>query len=123
HRAAGLWIFPAMLVFAWSAVAFNLDQVHTPVQRAFGAQGLYRPVTNPLPAPGVPMTWETAVEVGERLMNEEAARRGFEIRGPEALSLNPYAGVTGYYARTSLDGPTQNGSTAVWFDQVSGRPV
>jgi uncharacterized iron-regulated membrane protein len=123
HRAAGLWIFPAMLVFAWSAVAFNLDQVHTPVQRALGAQGLYRPVTNPLPAPGVPMTWERAVEVGERLMEEEAARRGFTIRGPEALSLNPYAGVMGYYARTSLDGPTQNGSTAVWFDQVSGRPV
>jgi uncharacterized iron-regulated membrane protein len=123
HRAAGLWIWPAMLVFAWSAVAFNLDRVHTPVQRAFGAQGLYRPVSNPVPAPGIPMTLEQSVEVGERLMREEAARRGFEIRGPEALSLNPFARVTGYYARTSLDGPTQNGSTAVWFDQVSGRPV
>jgi len=123
HRAIGLWILPAMLVFAWSAVAFNLDQVHTPAQRALGAQGLYRPVTNPLPAQGDPMTLERAVDVGEALMRQEAARRGFEIRGPEALSLNPYAGVIGYYARTSLDGPTRNGSTAVWFDQVSGRPV
>jgi uncharacterized iron-regulated membrane protein len=69
------------------------------------------------------MTLEQSVEVGERLMREEAARRGFENRGPEALSHNPFARVPGYYARTSLDGPTQNGSTAIWFDQVSGRPV
>lgn len=123
HRASGLWIWPVMLVFAWSAVAFNLDSVHGPVQRAFGAQGLYRPVTNPAPAPGEAMAPERAVEIGARLMAQEAARRGFTVRGPEAVSFNDGAKLIGYYARTSLDGPTDNGSTAVWFDQVSGRPV
>lgn len=123
HRAAGLWVWPVMLVFAWSAMAFNLDAVHAPVQRLLGAEGLYQPVVNPAPAAGEPMSPEQAALVGARLMEQEAERRGFTIRGPEALSFNPYAQVTGYYARTSLDGPTENGSTAVWFDQVSGRLI
>jgi len=121
HRASGLWLWPAMLVFAWSAVAFNLDGVHQPVQRFFGAQGLYRPVPNPAPAQGRPMTAEQAVAVGRQLMDRQAARDGFQVRGPEALSLNPRTQTMGYYARTSLDGPTGRGSTAVWFDAVSGR--
>jgi uncharacterized iron-regulated membrane protein len=121
HRAAGLWLWPVMLVFAWSAVAFNLDGVHSRVQGALGARGLYTPVENPQPAVGEPMPLEQALAVGQRLMRREAERRDFAIRGPEALSLNPYARTIGYYARTSLDGPTDNGSTAVWFDQVSGH--
>jgi uncharacterized iron-regulated membrane protein len=123
HRASGLWLWPAMLVFAWSAVAFNLDAVHRPVQHFFGAQGLYRPIANPAPASGKAMTPERAVTVGKALMAQEAARRGFTVRAPEALSFRPYAHLTGYYARTSLDGPTEQGSTVVWFDEVSGREV
>ena len=121
HRASGLWLWPAMLVFAWSAVAFNLDDVHQPVQRFFGAQGLYRPVLNPAPATGEAMTPGQAVALGERLMAEQAARHGFEVRAPGALSLNAAASAMGYYASTSLDGPTGQASTVVWFDQVSGR--
>lgn len=123
HRASGLWIWPLMLAFAWSAVAFNLDQVHTPVQRFLGAEGLYRPVANPAPTPGEPMSWEDAEATGARLMAQQAARGGFTIHEPEALSLNPYAQAIGYYARTSLDDPSEHGSTVVWFDQVSGRPI
>src|SRR5690606_17733984 len=42
---------------------------------------------------------------------------------PEALSLAPSANAIGYYARTSLDEPSENGSTVVWFDQVSGAQL
>ena len=31
------------------------------------------------------------------------------------------ANTVGYYARTSLDGPTDQGSTAVWYDASDGR--
>ena len=121
HRATGLWLWPVMLVFAWSAVAFNLDPVHDRVQGLFGAKGLYVPVSNPAPAQGKPMTPEAAIAVGERLMAQEAATRGFTVEAPEALSLNSSGHAIAYYARTSLDGPTDNGSTVVWFDDVSGR--
>jgi uncharacterized iron-regulated membrane protein len=123
HRATGLWLWPVMLVFAWSAVAFNLDQVHGPVQRFFGAEGLYRPVENLSPAAGQAMSWEEAVAHGERLMAHEAERGGFHVHSPEALSLAPYANAMGYYARTSLDEPSEHGSTVVWFDQASGVPL
>jgi len=123
HRASGLWLWPAMLVFAWSAVAFNLGGVHEPVQRFFGAQGLYRPVPNPAPAQGHPMTPEQAVVVGARLMAQQAARDGFTVHAPGALSFNAGAQAIGYYARTSLDGATRQGSTAMWFDAVSGRSL
>ena len=123
HRAAGLWLWPMMLVFAWSAVAFNLDGVHHPVQRFLGAQGLYRPIDNPAPAVGKAMSPERAEVLGRALMAKEAQQRGFTIRAPEALSFRPYAHLIGYYARTSLDGPTDQGSTVVWFDEVSGREV
>lgn len=123
HRATGLWLLPAMIVFAWSAMAFNLPQVHEPVQRMFGAQGLYAPVANPMPSPGTPMAREEAAETGARLMAQEARQRGFTVHEPAALSFNPYSQVIAYYARTSLDGPTEQASTAVWFDHVSGRQV
>ncbi|MEN7538483.1 PepSY-associated TM helix domain-containing protein [Aurantiacibacter flavus] len=123
HRATGLWLAPLTFVFTWSAVAFNLDAVHEPVQRMLGAQGLYEPVDNPAPDAGQAMPPERAEEVGARLMQAQADQRGFTVRGPEALSFRPYANVIGYYARTSLDGPTETGSTAVWFDQASGRLI
>ncbi|MEJ2411156.1 MAG: PepSY-associated TM helix domain-containing protein [Novosphingobium sp.] len=121
HRATGLWLWPVMLVFAWSAVAFNLAAVHDPVQKFFGANGLYEPVINHTPDEGPPMSAERAMVVGERLMAEQARERDFTVRAPLALSFNPAANAMGYYALTSLDGPTDMGSTAVWFDDVSGR--
>src|SRR5690606_35670537 len=83
----------------------------------------YRPVDNPSPTPGEAMTWEQAVAQGERLMAREAERGDFTVHAPEALSLAPYASAMGYYARTSLNEPSEQGSTVVWFDQVSGRQL
>jgi uncharacterized iron-regulated membrane protein len=123
HRAGGLWLWPVMLIFAWSALAFNLEPVHAPVQRFLGAEGLYRPPHNPSPDPGAAMRWERAEATGQRLMANEAAERGFTVLRPEALSLAPYAAAIGYYARTTLDLPSEQGSTVVWFDQASGRPL
>jgi uncharacterized iron-regulated membrane protein len=123
HRAFGLWLLPVMLVFAWSGVAFNLDQVHAPVQKLFGAQGLYRPPVNAAPDAGPEMTPEQALARGEALMGAEAARRGFAVRAPYAITWSPSVHAVGYYARTSLDGPTKDGSTLVWFDAASGREL
>ncbi len=121
HRAAGLWLLIVMLIFAWSAVAFNLQPVHAPVQRLFGAQGLYQPATNERPDPGPAMTRAQALDHGRKLMDETAAKRGFVVRRPYAISWDPYARAVGYYALTSLDGPTELASTVVWFDESSGR--
>lgn len=122
HRVAGLWIWPVMLVFAWSGVGFNLPQVHDPVQRALGARGLFAAPRNVDPAEGQPMTPEAAVARGGVLMGEQARQRGFTVDQGYALTFDPGAQAIGYYARTSLDRPVeQQGSTLVWFDAVDGR--
>ena len=57
------------------------------------------------------------------LMAEQARLGGFTVERGFALSLNPRAHAIGYYARTSLDRPTEarQGSTLVWFDAIDGR--
>jgi uncharacterized iron-regulated membrane protein len=122
HRAGGLWLWLAMLVFAWSGVAFNLPQAHDPVQRLLGGRGLYTAPQNPDPGEGTVMSPEAAVERGRALMAQQARERGFTVEYDYALSLNPQAHAIGYYARTSLDRPVEEqGSTLVWFDAVDGR--
>lgn len=123
HRASGLWLWPAMLVFAWSAVAFNLDSVHQPVQRLFGAEGLFVPVANAHPAMGAALTPEQALATGERLMAAAARQQNFQILRPEAISWNDRSNAIGYYALTTLDAGAGRGSTVVWFDQVSGKQL
>ena len=122
HRAGGLWIWPILLVFAWSAVAFNLPQVHDPVNRLFGGLGLYEPPANPHPGEGIPMSLESAVARGETLMLQQSRKLAFTIERGYALTLDPRAHAIGYYARTSLDRPVEHqGSTLVWFDAIDGH--
>ncbi len=123
HRATGLWFLPMTLVFAWSAVGFNLQPVHDPVQKLMGAEGLYQPVLNDTPDAGDALSADQALIVGQELMRAQAREQGFVIRGAEALSFRPHSDLIGYYARTSLDGPTDRGGTVIWFDDSSGRSV
>ena len=39
HRAGGLWVWPLLLVFAWSSVSFNLPQAYRPIMALFGGHG------------------------------------------------------------------------------------
>jgi uncharacterized iron-regulated membrane protein len=41
HRASGLWLWPILLVFAWSSVGMNLPEVYNPVMKAAGAEDPY----------------------------------------------------------------------------------
>lgn len=123
HRWLGLGVAPLVLVFAWSALAFNLPGLHSAAQRLLGAQGLYPPISNPMPMPGVPMAREQAVATGAALMAEEAARRGFSVQRGVALSWRPDTQLAGYHAHTSLDGDTTRPATTLWFDPVSGEAL
>ncbi|MEA1120335.1 PepSY domain-containing protein, partial [Klebsiella pneumoniae] len=68
HRAGGLWIWPMLLVFAWSGVAFNLTPVYSPVMRVFGASDLREQLV-PLPRPRVDpgLDFTAALGTGRRL--------------------------------------------------------
>jgi uncharacterized iron-regulated membrane protein len=120
HRAAGTWLWPVLLVFAWSAMAFNLPQVHDPAVRLLGGEGLYNtpPALGPVSAP---MPLDAALARGRVLMAEQARERGFQVRGDYAIDRRPEANLVGYYAHTTLDGPTDQAGALVWFTADTGK--
>lgn len=96
HRAGGLWLWPMLLVFAWSGVAFNLPQVYDPVMRQISylpiAEGI-APPANGTGGPGVDA--RAAAQQGRSLALTVTRRAGFAIDegGPASISYYPEIGV------------------------------
>jgi uncharacterized iron-regulated membrane protein len=96
HRAGGLWLWPMLLVFAWSGVSFNLPQVYDPVMRQIGylpiAEGIVPPVDG-TGGPGVDL--RAAARQGQSLARAVARRSGIAIDegGPASINYYPQIGV------------------------------
>lgn len=126
HRASGLWIWGVLLVFAWSAVALNLDDVYSPVMHSvFGAEKDVYEALPHLEAPRkVPaLAPRAALEVGRRLMDEEARARGFSRIRENALDYDPEHGAYVYSIESTLDMSERFPETSVLFDGEDGRKL
>jgi uncharacterized iron-regulated membrane protein len=106
HRAGGLWPWAMLLVFAWSSVYMNLwDTVYTWATRAVMD---YRPpwvlqvrLSEPVLQPT--LSWPQAQAVGERLMAEQAAAKGFKVGMPVSLHYEAESASYVYQVQSSLD--------------------
>lgn len=125
HRAGGLWLWLAFLIFAWSGVYMNLwDTVYTwTTQTVFE----YKTPWTELPELDPPMTkpglsWRDAQTRGEHLMAEQANEHGFTIESPHMLYLHRAKSVYEYGIRSSLDfqGPRRS-FTKIFFDAHTGE--
>lgn len=121
HRAGGLWVWPLLLVFAWSSVGFNLDEVHGPVMRLFGATEWVDLPMTPEPLADPPIGVRAAKARGDQLLREIGARRGFTVVAPAWMSYYADNAVYRYNARSSLDVLSEGGRTTVYFSAVDGR--
>lgn len=124
HRAGGLWLWAALLVFAWSSVSMNLgDTVYVPVTRwvfEYHEPWLDLPVREqPLAQPR--LGWREAQRAGQELMARAAAEHGFTVERPISLSLDRERGVYNYVVRGSRDIQDYGGQTRVLFDADSGE--
>lgn len=123
HRASGLWAFPMLLVFAWSAVSFNLsEQVYLPVMRLFSPMA---DVAEELPEreealPDPRLDWNEALVLGRQLLAKEAERVGFVIEREQALAYDPDSGTFRYSVMSNLDINRVWGSTTIYFDGGDG---
>jgi uncharacterized iron-regulated membrane protein len=124
HRATGLWLWPMLLIFAWSGVFFNLSTIYTPVMRAFG----YRPVQSGLVAPPAArhtprLDFRAAERRGRALALREAGRHGLTIAPlrETALLHRPDAGAYVYIFTTSADMRDSGGRSLAIFDSDTGR--
>ena len=123
HRAGGLWLWLALLVFAWSSVFMNLhDEVYAPVTRLFFD---YPPrpsegprLSKPLQTPA--LDWRQALQTAEHLMAEQAQQHGFTVNRPVNFWLNRAQGNYHYVVHSSLDFQDRRGRTIVIFDANAG---
>lgn len=123
HRAGGLWLWPVLLVFAWSAVAFNLPQVYAPMTKLLFGGVIPYSQTGPSPSPeSAPMDWHQARETGRKLMADVARRNGFEVHSESWMFSNADANLYSYAVKSSRD-IGEDGGTAITFSDRDGRLV
>jgi uncharacterized iron-regulated membrane protein len=122
HRASGLWLFPLLLIFAWTGVCFDLNVAYR------GAMGLvfeFEPSIwkreEPPRAEGrEPLSWEAAERIGRDLMAQRAASETFEIHRRVDFSLDRETGLYAYGVHSSRDVGEKYGGTTVAFDAYTG---
>ncbi len=123
HRAGGFWLWPLLLVFAWSGVGLSLPTVERPVMRLFGASPEFVPAPLPQPLTTPAVDRRRAVALGQAELTALGRHQGFAAEQPTGLSYDPASGLYRYMARTSLDRIDEGGFTTLWIDGRSGRPV
>ncbi|NOS96499.1 MAG: PepSY domain-containing protein [Methylotenera sp.] len=124
HRAGGLWLWIALLIFAWSSVYMNLfEQVYAPVTRLvldypqlpWEHPSLKKPLEEPA------LGWRQAQKIAERLMTEQGDVKGFTVERPVALRIDREHGDYHYAVRSNLDFQDKRGRTLVIFDANTGQ--
>jgi uncharacterized iron-regulated membrane protein len=120
HRASGLWLWPMLLVFAWSGFALNLPSVYQGVmQRVTHIEDIEHPPKLPKPIEHPTIGWTEALSLGERYMAEQAHAHGFVIEHPWALVYRRETGTWYYRVRSSRD-VARHGATSVAIDATTG---
>jgi uncharacterized iron-regulated membrane protein len=124
HRASGLWLWPPLLIFAWSSVMLALPSVY---DRVMGVFFEYRPTgvdaADPSRSARPPrLGWVEAERIGAALLAKEATVYGFRVVAPpNYLAFAPTENAYSYRAGTNFDVRGQTSDTTVWFDGDSGR--
>ena len=124
HRAGGLWVWPMLLVFAWSSVYLNLSGVYEPLTRAVFD---YQPPQGPDHAStqdhatSSRLDFRTALSTGERLAAEQGAKHGFSVMRP--IMFFRMGGAYTYIVKSSRDITDKLGLTFVNFDADTGALI
>ncbi len=126
HRASGLWVWAMLLVFAWSAVGFNLNAVYEPVMGTVtgmgkSGHGLLPELTPPFPKPKLSL--REAHVVGQGLMQAQADQRGFRVYEDKWLYYAEDHGAFVYGVHSDLDLNAKHPRTEVYFDGQTGELI
>lgn len=125
HRAGGLWVWAMLFVLAWSSVAFNLNEVYSPVMKKLFASQIMR---NDLPTLARPLlepklNWQAALTNGQKLMQQASIQKHFIIHHDGDISYSPDKGIYVYSVNSSLDISEKLSNTNVMFDANNGKII
>lgn len=124
HRAGGLWLWLALLIFAWSSVYMNLaDTVYQKVMQTVSdfhepwsdMPSLERPLENPA------LSLKEAYRLGQQRFAEASIEHGFKIEAPSAVWYNAERGFYALGVRSDKDFQDKNGQTRLVLDANSGE--
>ncbi|MDE1917186.1 MAG: PepSY domain-containing protein [Sphingomonadales bacterium] len=127
HRAGGLWVWPILLVFALSSVAFNLPTVYGPAARALGARddaALLAGRVSETPRGAPKLGLEAAERRGQELARQEAQRAHVAL-APGLRWLWPVPGSRAYVYGFTTRGTIaeEGGSSRLAFDSDTGQLI
>jgi len=125
HRAGGLWLWVALLVFAWSSVFMNLGSVYTPVMQAVSdyhqpwteIPDLPQPLTNPA------ISWQQAYDIAQGELNKLSAEQAVQIIQPAGFWINRAKGFYVYAVKSSADIQDHGGQTRIVIDATTGAVI
>ncbi|WP_426162794.1 PepSY-associated TM helix domain-containing protein [Sandarakinorhabdus sp. DWP1-3-1] len=123
HRAGGLWLWPILLLFAWSSVGFNLNPVFSPVMTALLGEGRGGLVPQPsLPAPRLSprLDWQQAITTARNRAAETAQRRHFVMTQEMFLNYDAATGIYIYGFRSDRDVYEKFAGARLAFDGDTG---
>lgn len=125
HRASGLWLWAAFLVFAWSAVALNLrEEVYQPVMNGvFGEDEAEREMLAHRAGhhDRGRLELRSAYALARRASVELSNRHRFSIFNERALSYDDERGVYVYCIESSRDVAARLAETYIYLDGADGQ--
>ncbi len=122
HRAGGLWLWPMLLVMAWSSVAFNLHVIYQPTMSTLwnkrNLEAALPALENPVETPRLNM--RTAWTLGRSIIDAAAEQQGFTVAHETFLLLDRERGVYLYHVKTDQELGGKYGETIAALDADTG---
>ncbi|WP_347987687.1 PepSY-associated TM helix domain-containing protein [Methylomonas sp. AM2-LC] len=122
HRAGGLWVWVALLVFAWSSVYMNLEGFYTRVMQSISSY--HQPWTEypdlPQPVLNAGIGWRPAQENAQVALNQLYREQGIRVNAPVSFWINREKGFYLYSVHTNADIQDHGGQTRVVIDANNG---
>ena len=124
HIALGLWTWLALLMFAWSSVAFNLSkEIYNPVTDfLFGIESMNTPEISSNNSASSKLSWQEALMTGRELIAKQAMENDFVIIREDTLSYNATTNTYQFLLKSNLDS-SKWATTKVIFDASDGHLV
>jgi uncharacterized iron-regulated membrane protein len=122
HRAGGLWLWLALLVFAWSSVYMNLGGFYTQVMQSVSEY--HQPWTDFPDLPQLveqpPISWRQAQDIAQAELNRLEQVQGIHTESLSAFWINRAKGFYVYAVKSSADIQDHGGQTRVVIDANNG---
>lgn len=126
HRAAGIWLWVMLLMFAWSGVGFNLPTVFTPVMSSLLD---YQAPSHGLSKRENKVTEQPAISFSQALIHARHLSAQVEkiykvaVLAEDSLSYSSLYGVYRYRIRSDRDFNEELSRTQVYFSANTGELI